>query len=109
MHTVAVSGNDVDRVIAGRYVVEREIGRGGMGVVWLAEDRTIGRRVAIKELHLPDDEPPGQRHCLELGQLDAGAFGQRGEHRLRWILVEIPQRNGHVEQVQVAGERPADP
>jgi hypothetical protein len=53
------------RVIAGRYVVLEEIGRGGMGVVWLAEDRTIGRRVAIKELHLPAGVPAEERRVLE--------------------------------------------
>jgi hypothetical protein len=53
------------RVIAGRYAVLEEIGRGGMGIVWLAEDRTIGRRVAIKELHLPAGVPPDERAILE--------------------------------------------
>jgi eukaryotic-like serine/threonine-protein kinase len=53
------------RVIAGRYLVLQEIGRGGMGVVWLAEDRTIGRRVAIKELHLPDGVSAEERRVLE--------------------------------------------
>ena len=53
------------RVIAGRYVVLDEIGRGGMGIVWLAQDRTIGRRVAIKELHLPAGVPDDERKVLE--------------------------------------------
>jgi hypothetical protein len=53
------------RVIAGRYMLLREIGRGGMGLVWLAEDRTIGRHVAIKELHLPAGVPPEERQVLE--------------------------------------------
>ncbi len=52
-------------MIAERYVVLKEIGRGGMGIVWLAEDRTIGRRVAIKELHLPAGVPPDERKVLE--------------------------------------------
>lgn len=41
------------RVIGGRYVVLAELGRGGMGIVWRAEDRVMGRHVAVKELHLP--------------------------------------------------------
>jgi hypothetical protein len=53
------------RVLAGRYELGKEIGRGGMGIVWLAEDRMIGRRVAIKELHLPDGVPPDERAVLE--------------------------------------------
>src|SRR2546427_878854 len=36
--------------LAGRYTVEREIGRGGMSVVFLAYDLRLERRVAIKVL-----------------------------------------------------------
>src|SRR5436309_980018 len=39
--------------LAGRYTVERELGRGGMATVFLAEDLKHRRRVAIKVLH-PD-------------------------------------------------------
>ncbi|MGW5050041.1 serine/threonine-protein kinase [Actinokineospora sp. NPDC004072] len=53
------------RVIAGRYRVLNELGRGGMGVVWLAEDTTIGRHVAIKELHLPEGVPAAERMVFE--------------------------------------------
>ncbi len=36
--------------LAGRYTIEREIGRGGMAVVYLADDLKHHRRVAIKVL-----------------------------------------------------------
>jgi serine/threonine protein kinase len=38
--------------IAGRYTVGREVGRGGMGAVWLGTDRVLGRQVALKRLGL---------------------------------------------------------
>jgi serine/threonine-protein kinase len=40
----------LERVVAGRYVLERELGRGGMGVVLLARDLSLDRLVAIKLL-----------------------------------------------------------
>jgi eukaryotic-like serine/threonine-protein kinase len=36
--------------LAGRYRIERELGRGGMATVYLAEDLKHGRRVALKVL-----------------------------------------------------------
>jgi serine/threonine-protein kinase len=39
----------------GRYRVLREIGRGGMGVVYEALDPLIGRNVAIKLIHVADE------------------------------------------------------
>ncbi len=36
--------------LSDRYAIEREIGQGGMAVVYLAEDRKHGRRVALKVL-----------------------------------------------------------
>jgi len=41
---------DLLDALAGRFAVERELGRGGMATVLLAHDRSLDRRVAIKVL-----------------------------------------------------------
>lgn len=41
----------VGRVIGGRYRVERLIGQGGMGSVWVARHLTLDKRVAVKVIH----------------------------------------------------------
>ena len=52
---VATSADDelrarVDRVLAEHYTLDREIGRGGMGIVYQARDRRLKRLVAVKLL-----------------------------------------------------------
>lgn len=55
-------------MIAGRYELEREVGRGGMGAVWLAEDTVLGRRVAVKKVGVA---PGGSSPDLERAEREA--------------------------------------
>ncbi|MFI0238844.1 serine/threonine-protein kinase [Streptomyces sp. NPDC016845] len=48
------------RVIGGRYRLEAEIGRGGMGVIWRSTDTLLARQVAVKELGLDESLSAGE-------------------------------------------------
>ena len=58
---------DLQAALAGEYSLQRELGRGGMGIVYLARDVQLDRDVAIKVLpsHLARDPVARERFVRE--------------------------------------------
>jgi serine/threonine-protein kinase len=48
--THAAPAQNLSRTVLGRYEIERELGRGAMGVVYLGKDPKINRMIAIKTM-----------------------------------------------------------
>ena len=65
----------VGRMI-GKYRIVRKLGAGGMGDVYLAEDTSLDRKVAIKVINLPSTEPAARRDALERFKLEAQAIAR---------------------------------
>ncbi len=42
---------NIGQVFGGKYIIDRVLGEGGMGIVYLAKHKAIGKRFAIKLLH----------------------------------------------------------
>ena len=104
------------RTIAGRYVVQRAVGRGGMGTVWLCRDERLGRDVAVKEV---GSMPGASRSDLARALREArnsAALNHRNVVSIydavedgdqNWLVMEyVPSRN--LSQI-VAEEGPMSP
>jgi serine/threonine protein kinase len=84
-------------VIAGRYDLVREIGRGGMGAVWLAHDAVLGREVAVKRVGLtPGTRSPDLERAEREARLAArlnhphvvAVFDLVEEDETTWLVME---------------------
>ncbi|MFF7790916.1 protein kinase [Streptomyces sp. NPDC007991] len=103
-------------LLAGRYRLDVEIGRGGMGEVWRAYDETLARAVAVKLL-LPQDTDPtaASRFRLEaqtagrlnhpnvVGVLDFGEYDNR-----LYLVMELVEGDSLARVLSVAGALPAE-
>src|SRR6058998_3554331 len=82
----------------GPYKVDREIGRGGMGVVFLAHDTRLGRTVALKALpedvaQDPDRLQRFEREARVLASLNhpniASIYGLEESQGTRFLVMEL--------------------
>jgi len=94
----AVPHGERDGVIAGRYAIVEELGSGGNGVVYRADDTVLGRQVALKELpaRLANDEfvvPRFRQEARALARLNHPNIVQVYdfiEHdRRMWMAIEL--------------------
>jgi serine/threonine protein kinase len=86
-------------LVAGRYRLLRQIGRGGMGIVWHARDEQLDRDVAIKELNaLTRHQTPATiqralreaRACAQLNHPGIITVHDIADHDNRpWIVMEL--------------------
>jgi len=79
------------QVIADRYEIQRHVGSGGMGEVYLALDRTLGRRVAVKVLPPDAEGDPVARERLRREARAAAAL----DHPFICKIHEVGESEGH--------------
>ena len=76
--TQSVSRHGIEGKVIGPYILERELGRGGMGVVYLADDTRLTRRVALKAVAPQVSRDPSQRERLRHEARAAAALSHPG-------------------------------
>src|SRR5205807_6000215 len=82
---------------AGRYALERILGRGGMGVVWAATDHVLDRQVAVKVLQVVDARPDAVERFRREAQYLAGlthpnvvtVFDFGIDEQRAWLVMEL--------------------
>jgi hypothetical protein len=79
-------------LVAGRYRLEEQIGRGGMGVVWLATDTTLRRLVALK-VGVEADEPVAGARLAHPNVIAAYDLVQDDEGRNCLVMEYLPSRS----------------
>jgi eukaryotic-like serine/threonine-protein kinase len=68
----------VEGKVIGPYIVRRELGRGGMSVVYLADDTRLSRRVALKAIPPEVGRDPTRRERLRLEARAAAVLSHPG-------------------------------
>lgn len=63
--TLILDSGDMQKPMLGRYQIDKEIGRGAMGMVYLGRDEKIGRTVAIKTMAMREEIEPDKRDAVK--------------------------------------------
>jgi eukaryotic-like serine/threonine-protein kinase len=82
------------RLIAGRYALSEVIGRGGMGTVWLATDRVLERKVALKEVTFSVDLTAQERTILRERTMREARAAARLDHPRVTTVFDVVEEDG---------------
>jgi len=75
----------------GRYVIERKLGEGGMGIVYAARDNRLGRTVALKTLSALANDPKARQRFWREARAAASV-----NHPNVCQIYEISEEEGHL-------------
>ena len=117
--TLLLDGGGVEKPMLGRYQVEKELGKGAMGIVYLGKDPKIGRVVAIKTLALSQEFSGDEladararffREAETAGRLQhqniVTIFDAGEEHDLAYIAMEFLKGRDLVDHCRVGNLLP---
>ncbi|WP_158263161.1 serine/threonine-protein kinase [Amycolatopsis sp. CA-128772] len=102
---------DKGRVVANRYRLEEELGRGGMGVVWRAVDLELGRQVTLKRALSEDAGQIRREARIGAGLLHSNVvtvFDTVGDGDAQWLVTEYLAARSLEELVDDGGPLPED-
>jgi serine/threonine-protein kinase len=118
--TMMLSGTG-EKPTLGRYTIEKELGKGAMGVVYLGKDPKIGREVAIKTMALSSEFEGEElqeakdrffREAESAGRLDhpniVRIFDAGDEHDLAYIAMEFLKGKDLVDNTKLPNLLPFD-
>ncbi|MER5320793.1 serine/threonine-protein kinase [Streptosporangium roseum] len=107
------------RVLADRYELIAPLGRGTMGTVWRAYDRSLGREVAVKEIRQESGLSEAQRAELRERMIREGRTAARISHPSvatvhdaiiengsPWIIMELVQARSLEQVIEEEGPLP---
>src|SRR3954453_3146435 len=82
------------RLVAGRYRLHTPLGRGGMGVVWAAEDELLLRPVAVKEVRFPPTVDDEERELLRERTMREARTAARLDHPCAVRVFDVCEDGG---------------
>ena len=96
-----------NRIVCDRYRLVEVLGRGGMGVVWRAEDERLQRQVAIKEVRLPATIPSADREAAQTRALREARAAARLSHPSAVTIFDVQQDDGRAYLVMELVDAPS--